>query len=710
MPVRIEEINVHNLGPITNLQAKLGALNLFYGKNERGKTYLVEFIIQSLFKTTRTWKLRNLAASGQISVSGLDDIPVFFAPSSTKKLEDYLGESYDAFPSSISRLLVVKGAELELIEDLPGGINRTIIREYLSREATLDAIQSRISKTLQKATLDMQAIVGDRMGEISQVIGLENDLEAIDDLFSKIDEQYSGGERLLLAQQLESMLKQIEKQKLAKRHQAFQLAAEIVKLENKSGNLTQESINRLHELNQKYKTSQETIQNNQVEIETLKKDAEDYEWLKHAVAAYKDKVATSKGRDRKYPAVIAELLAIVAMLVLAGVWSGYLQPLYGYLVAIGAIGLAAILWIIQIWWQSKVLKESFSHFEGVLISAEFESRFGKKAVSMASMEATMEKLQSQYYKRYMLLDTLPGQLKELESIKNEIVEELKRLERPVKFEGPWDKVIEDIERDLAVIEKQRQHKEIELSGLNIAREDYLDADPGCTYDLDELVRLETQASEIENHLEASTNRLKTLKQMVCTQTGDDISIAWPDLIESLQTKRAEIAEDYRSLRAEIVAKILVNSEVCDTRDLQDQRIQEILDSELISAPLFEITHRYNKLELDGEQLVVSDAYNRFHIAELSTGAQEQVLLALRIACTGKITGKDHFFLILDDAFQHADWERRGWMIEKIVSLAANGWQIIYLTMDDHIKQLFQQKGKRVGVTFFDLEEFSTRPN
>jgi len=66
---------------------------------------------------------------------------------------------------------------------------------------------------------------------------------------------------------------------------------------------------------------------------------------------------------------------------------------------------------------------------------------------------------------------------------------------------------------------------------------------------------------------------------------------------------------------------------------------------------------------------------------------------LRIGFSSKILKQDTLFLVLDDAFQHSDWERRKILIDKLANIAKTGWQIIYLTMDDHIKELFDEAGK-----------------
>ena len=129
---------------------------------------------------------------------------------------------------------------------------------------------------------------------------------------------------------------------------------------------------------------------------------------------------------------------------------------------------------------------------------------------------------------------------------------------------------------------------------------------------------------------------------------------------------------------------------------EDTKIAKGLKSREVLEPLHQITRRYEALKLEGDNLVVLDSVSSFSLPELSTGAQEQILLALRIGFARKILKHDQLFLILDDAFQYSDWKRRAWLMDVMVDLARTGWQIIYFTMDDHIKALFESRGKVFG--------------
>ena len=97
MSIKIERVSVKNLGPLAEFDQSLKLVNLFYGHNETGKTYLVEFLYRSLFKHLKL-SLRDNAASGKVIVSGLEKGVIDFSPSGKKKLEDFWGRVCPACP------------------------------------------------------------------------------------------------------------------------------------------------------------------------------------------------------------------------------------------------------------------------------------------------------------------------------------------------------------------------------------------------------------------------------------------------------------------------------------------------------------------------------------------------------------------------------------------------------------------------------------
>ena len=143
MSVTIKGIHVQNLGPHTRFSTELGQFNLVFGHNENGKTYLVEFIVRSLFRHANQWNLRSQKGKGKVVLSGLSNgKAVEFSPDSPKKLEDYWDEAKTGLPADFSRLLVVKGAEVEIV-DVAGGVDKNIMKRLLSGKNVLETVQKK---------------------------------------------------------------------------------------------------------------------------------------------------------------------------------------------------------------------------------------------------------------------------------------------------------------------------------------------------------------------------------------------------------------------------------------------------------------------------------------------------------------------------------------------------------------------------------------
>lgn len=698
MPVHIEELAVRNLGPITDFQLKLGTCNLIYGRNEHGKTYLVEFLLKSLFRTAAKWRLRSLSATGKVVVSGLGEDLVSFSPSSHCKLEDFLEEVKEGLPLNLARLLVVKGAELGMAEGKPGGIDRAIVKEYLSSEAVLDAVQSNISKTLQESSIEKGEVIGPNRGEIKARRRLAEQLATIDRLFTEMDQVYSAGPRASLNKRLEDANNSIEAMTRAKRHEAYLTDKELTALEHDRGSLPREELGSLRETYKDWKHVHSELQRKQSERDELKKATSHYDWLTNAIDIYEKRRADGDIRATSVYALIA-LLSLIAAVAFA-----FLEIPMAVLASVLVATVAGGLHFRGL----RSLAETASDIDEMQrIAEEFELRFGRELSNLPAMLAVKGELEPGYYRGRSLDEEtarLRGRLHDLEA---ETQEELRRLSGASHDKDYWGDAIGELEARLKNLEEQIRKKENRLNRLNLDPSDFVEEDPGVKYEKSLLSELELEAQRIKSELRDQFGRLDTLKQKTCLETADDISIEWEDLIQNLKSKREESAAEYRQITSEIVARILLNTELGQIKDREDQKIDNGLTSSTVTQPMLQVTRRYEKVRLEGDQLVVSDQYSDFYLSDLSTGAQEQVLLALRVGFASKIMGQESLFLILDDAFQHADWERRPWLLDKVVDLAKGGWQIIYLTMDDHIRDMFNNRGAEVFGDEFCFADLGT---
>ncbi len=129
----------------------------------------------------------------------------------------------------------------------------------------------------------------------------------------------------------------------------------------------------------------------------------------------------------------------------------------------------------------------------------------------------------------------------------------------------------------------------------------------------------------------------------------------------------------------------------------DEYINDIIKGNDSLSEYFKlITDRYEEVEVKNKNFVVKQKDGRqFKIDELSSGAQDQLLLCFRIAALKKIFPEGSF-LILDDAFIFADWNRRPKLVKLLIKYIKDGNQVIYLTSDDHTRDLLKDSGARVA--------------
>ncbi|MFM7143306.1 MAG: ATP-binding protein, partial [Alphaproteobacteria bacterium] len=107
---------------------------------------------------------------------------------------------------------------------------------------------------------------------------------------------------------------------------------------------------------------------------------------------------------------------------------------------------------------------------------------------------------------------------------------------------------------------------------------------------------------------------------------------------------------------------------------------------------------------DGRLLVEASDGSRLPAAALSRGARDQVALAVRLALVRRLVGEPAF-LVLDDAFLTSDAARRDALAAAVAELSREGWQIVFFTFDDAIRDAFADLGARV----VELERFPRRP-
>jgi len=312
------------------------------------------------------------------------------------------------------------------------------------------------------------------------------------------------------------------------------------------------------------------------------------------------------------------------------------------------------------------------------------------AQKLSELEEELQKLKSLEEEKQRIVALLRRNEEELKEVSEQIFGDFFHLLHSRVEEDDWENKLNELIEQNTRITNEINNLSGELTGLGVNPAHYIENDPGIEYDADRLSDIEKEIQELENNLKALEEENRAFKGDVAKLVAASINDDWNIIIEKLYEKQKNTLEQLKEREASIVAGVLVHQTIDEFQSKEDERLQMTINSPDFSRTLLHITGRYDKLMPYGDQIVISSDMGDFDMKDLSTGTKEQVLFALRVSLAKKIMNDSAFF-ILDDAFQHSDYDRRPKLVDQLFDLSDAGWQIIYLTMDDHIKNLFLEK-------------------
>jgi uncharacterized protein YhaN len=582
---------------------------------------------------------------------------------------------------------------MELVREV-GGVDRNVLKNFLSGTNFLDRIQGRISKTVQSARIENRTLIGPKQGEIKEKSQLEEQLQTIDMLFVQLDKGYSGGRRAILTALREKTAGELVQMEAARRYQAFQIGEAIRNLENERKQVDEETLKSLRQKLHLFQARSSEIERKREQQATAEKQSENYEWLRSARDEYRELVKQKAVRAKSILLIASVLMAAVSVVCIV---LGRSVP------AILTLGAAMVLSILYMRQLHAAAEQALNAEELNGLRKEFQIRYRHSLSGLPHLEELLQQNEADYNESRILRKQLADDNRELEALKREIIAGFSDLRMESTDIESWKTSIQKMEERMKEISREIEGKRVRLAGLGVEPSDSPVESTETIFDERINQMLRKRLEDIDRELAENARKLESLKQLICQQTGDEIVTAWPLLIQNLKNRRAQILSDLQDQQARILGKIALMQVIESVQKTEDVKIEEGLNSQEIVDAVQAVTHRYNRLRLEGNTILVSDPYQEFAVADLSTGAQEQTLLALRIGFASRLMRQDRLFLILDDAFQYSDWERRRYMTDTVFELAKSGWQILYFTMDDHIRDLFDEKGKAFGKEYVRME-------
>jgi DNA repair exonuclease SbcCD ATPase subunit len=230
----------------------------------------------------------------------------------------------------------------------------------------------------------------------------------------------------------------------------------------------------------------------------------------------------------------------------------------------------------------------------------------------------------------------------------------------------------------------------------------MDAVSAEAYDEEELAELDDRVAALESELEVLEARLAD---------HDDQLDAFDDRAGELRTRPfvgQRLALDSRSrdgleaLAAEldgVVEAIEVDAELSRKALAlfdriaaeEEQKLSTLFAPDGPASATFETLTggRYTEVayDADAHEIAVERSDGRtFCPAALSQGTTDQLYFATRVSLATQLLGNEPGFLLLDDPFLAADPARLRRGFETLQALAADGWQVLYLTAKQEVSQ------------------------
>ena len=699
MGIRIDRISINRGGPLKDdFILEPQGLNLIYGLNETGKTYLVEAMLNFLFKignntpwilkrtksqepTVRDWK-----PGGKILISGLEDKTTTFT-SGGIKLEDFRS-SDSQLPEELSRLMVVRAGDTRL-SSAGDGVGDSILRTCLSGKGVLDEIEKRIQKNVRKATIENGNITMTCAGLQDDRLKSEkkkNDLEALQ---LQVDENASLGSINTLERTRDRISEQLKELEDAKRHRAFRLNEELRKLELDMEDLpSEQDLRRLGTDISLYGAECKKLSDIEEELDNTADEEDNYIWVNKAKDEYLTHAEVQRNRSLKDKVNIALLFFFILLTAAVGFFSGPLM------IAVAAAG-AVISLMVHLRNKSEPVSAS-AGLRQEKLEEEFSRRFQRKLTDSATLHVEFKRLETAHIRSENQRKDGIELKQDIETKKSSILSRFYAIAGENIPGNEWDFRIEEIRKNRKEIQETISSTNMSFASLNVQEDSFLPDPPSEEWDKSRHLKVQNELEDVLKNLEREKHSIDNLKMEIKEATGSkarDIKELLTALEDSIETAENE----YKDYTAHILAENNVYRAVCDLRSQENERLDEALGSDEVVSALLKITGHYNglKMDSDGYLHLSTPEDDEYPLSQLSTGAAEQVYIALRTGFA-ELTMGGTAFLVFDDAFQHSDWERRKNLVNHVIKLVKSGWQVFYFTMDDHLKKLFDKSGKDIG--------------
>ncbi|MEO0198066.1 MAG: hypothetical protein ABIL91_00580 [candidate division WOR-3 bacterium] len=374
---------------------------------------------------------------------------------------------------------------------------------------------------------------------------------------------------------------------------------------------------------------------------------------------------------------------------------------------------------------------------------------GLKAAHLEDIENELQNLKNEVEKKEKAFERLQGEKSSMETLKTSLIDKIKILEqKKVELTTLIDSEIEKLRvKDLKELEErvtQRRNVEddlrsiiSELKGLwgheiqyeddtdliiKIGRElvkirpdevESRDSESSTTTGVD-LNELDERKKRLQEEIDLLSGKIEDIKREFILLENEYINITREpfsietisDLLEA-KSKVEDWKDELLKTRELVMYLIkLIDEEYKDMKSRFTDLFTNLSDTSWIFS---EITgKKYNRILFDQEKNVLKVEDNQGNVLDiesLSGGALDQLFFSIRLGLGRKMLGNRTGFFVFDDPFIKSDGSRLHREIDLLMKVAEEGWQILFFTCKDEVKEyLFEHYKDKVN--FIDLEKIA----
>ncbi len=703
--IRLETVEINTAGPIAGFRETMAPLTLIYARNERGKTTIVENLIACLFRERKDGLHPSLRpgfiGASRVTVRGISSkLESFTSVKNKRKIDDLIETLGSPFPPNLFDLLVVKGAELELPKQR-GGITRSYLKSLISRQRLYETLRDRLPSEVGYTELQDGILVPKRRtGGYKTYEEARNRLESLE---RTADQFYGSLSRTELMNSLsrQASLENEKKQlQLAKRHEGFVLHRSIEESKTSLSRLDESQVESFADIVKDYLRTKEELLRQEEESRLTEGAEQDLNWLEQARKRYEYCLRNRANLPQAF-SLLAAGIALVGSLAVYFLAPGLLPFTLALSVGIFTIALL-FTFVIR---RDSAPESARAEMEE--IRKAFKERFGTSLHCPAEFDLAKSRLDRELGKAQAVDGKRRTAALRQAELLHRIRENLAAMGCSHVQDSEWTALSQELKDKTRRLRIDCNRYEERLHNLGVEESDYLEQPPGGEYSRDRERQIEQELREAESKIHLEQEKNQGLREQFIEHLGREEARSQniENLATAIEDKRKEYKQQVRDLLSEMIAGHVVSEILEGFRRLEDEHLESTLNDTRISSLIKKHTAgRYDRVSLQGEQLFIENETESYDLAELSTGAREQVLLALRMGVASVLCGKRSLFLILDDAFQYSDWQRREALVLQSIDSVRSGWQVIYFTMDDDIRDRFCKAAGKLDTGTFKLIE------